>query len=262
MIDASSFLHVDAKKSIKWKHIVDHLSKFPLGEANGRQSLKNMERGPQDREVRTSGLNRVAIHGLIIPGGVAGPETDPAFNKILLGDVQHWKDRIQSPEQWGNTLGNGIETCFPGAVRVGYDADSIIKYLKARLAYQPYQNLYIVQEGGGIETLSAVPSAINEMLMQSYEGILRIFPNWNHAKDASFEKLRAYGAFVVSSSLKNGVVEYVKIISEKGRPCIFENPWPGKKAQLTRNNKRSQVLNGKTFSFSTKQNEIIKLTVM
>jgi len=262
IIDASVFLKVDANRIEKWQHIVSHLSEFPVGENNGRASLKNMELGPQNREVRASGLNRVAIHGLILPGGVAGPETDPAFNKILLSDVQHWKDRIQNPSEWGNTLGNGIETSFPGAVRVGYDSDSIIKYLKARLAVDPLPNLYIVQTGGGIETLAAVPLTINEMLMQSYEGIVRIFPNWDHKKDASFDKLRAYGAFVISSSLKKGKIEYVKLVSEKGRPCILENPWPGKKAQLIRNNKKAETLEGNTFNFPTGENEMIQLSAI
>lgn len=262
MIDAGSFLKTDANRMEKWQHIVKHLGQFPVGESNGRLSLKNMERGPQNREVRPSGLNRVAIHGLILPGGVAGPKTDSSFNKILLDDVRHWKDRMQNAGDWGNTLGNGIETSFPGAVRVGYDGDSIIKYLKARLAVQSFPNLYIVQAGGGIETLAAVPLTINEMLLQSYEGIVRVFPNWNHDKDASFSKLRAYGAFVVSSSLKKGKVEYVKIVSEKGRQCIMENPWPGKKTQVIRNDKKAEIMEGNVFIFQTKENERIQLMVM
>jgi len=262
MIDAGNFLKVDANRIEKWQHIVAHLSPFPVGEINGRLSLKNMERGPQNADVKPSGLNRVAIHGLILPGGVMGPKTDPVFNKILLEDVQHWKDRMQEPGDWCNTLGNGIETCFPGAVRVGYDADSIIKYLKQRLAAQSFPNLYIVQSGGGIETLAAVPLTINEMLLQSYEGIVRIFPNWNHNKDASFDKLRAYGAFVISSSVKKGAIEYVTILSEKGRPCIMENPWPGKKVQLIRNDKKAEITEGDTFSFQTKENERIQLMVV
>jgi hypothetical protein len=259
IIDASSFLKVDENRIEKWKHIVAHLSNFPLGELNGRLSLKNMERGPQNREIRPSGLNRVAIHGLILPGGVVGPKTDSPFNKILLGDVQHWKDRMQNTGEWGNTLGNGIETSFPGAVRVGYNSDSIIKYLKDRLAINPLPNLYIVQSGGGIETLAAVPLTINEMLLQSYEGIVRIFPNWNHSKDANFDKLRSYGAFVISSSLKKGKIEYVKILSEKGRPCIMENPWPGRRAQLIRNEKKAETLSGNTFYFQTIKNERLEL---
>jgi hypothetical protein len=224
--------------------------------------LKNMERGPQNREVRASGLNRVAIHGLILPSGVVGPKTDSPLNKILLGDVQHWKDRMQNRGEWGNTLGNGIETCFPGAVRVGYDADSIINYLKQRLAVQSLPNQYIVQLGGGIETFAAVPLTINEMLLQSYEGIIRIFPNWNHSKDASFNKLRAYGAFVVSSSLKKGKIGYVKLVSEKGRVCMMENPWPHRSVELTRNGKKAEIVEGDVLKFPTRENEIIQLRTL
>jgi len=262
MMDAAGFLKTDANRIEKWQHIVTHLSEFPTAVLNGRLSLKNMERGPQDSEPLPAGLNRVAIHGLILPGGVAGPRTDSIFNNILLGDVQHWKDKIKNPGEWGNTLGNGIETCFPGAVRVGYDADSVIKYLTARLAVQPLPNLYIVQSGGGIETLAAVPLTINEMLLQSYEGVVRIFPNWNHSRDAAFTRLRAYGAFLISSRVKKGRIEYVKLLSEKGRPCIMENPWPGKNVRLMRDDKKAEILEGNTFRFPTRENEVIQLSVI
>ncbi|WP_315823859.1 hypothetical protein [Paraflavitalea speifideaquila] len=96
--------------------------------------------------------------------------------------------------------------------------------------------------GGGIETLAAVPLTINEMLLQSYEGVIRIFPNWNHAREARFDQLRAYGAFLVSSSLKNGQVAYVHLRSERARPCLLENPWPGKTIQVTRNGKKPKRL--------------------
>jgi alpha-L-fucosidase 2 len=257
IIDVSTFLNVDANRQAKWQHIRDHISDFPTGDINGRPTLKSVEKSPSKWLGRPGGLSRVSIHGLILPGGTVGPISTPELNKILLSDISHWKDRAVNPADWGNTLGNGIETCFPGAVRVGYDPDDILKYLKARIAAQSLPNLWVTQTGGGIETLAAVPLTINEMLMQSYEGVLRIFPNWNHAKDASFDKLRAYGAFVVSSSLKNGSVEYVNLLSEKGRNCTMENPWPGKKVQLTRNGQQAETLMGKTFVFNTKTNEKI-----
>jgi alpha-L-fucosidase 2 len=259
IIDASNFLHTDTERQEKWKHIYDHLSQFPTGERDGKISLKNMEKGPQNREVNPSGLNRVSIHGIILPGGVAGPKTDSTFNKILLGDVEWWSSRMRTKGSWGNTLGNGIETCFPGAVRVGYNPDSILIYLKERITAQSYSNLYIVQDGGGIETFAAVPLTINEMLLQSYEGVVRIFPNWNHSRDASFIKLRAYGAFVISSSLKNGNVEYVRLVSEKGRPCVLENPWPGEVVQLFRNRKKAERLQGEHLRFQTQINEVIEI---
>ena len=260
MLDASDFLNVDKARQEKWKHIYTHLSKFPTGEVDGRISLKNMERGPQNSEARTVGLNRVSIHGLILPGGVAGPVTDPDFNEILLGDVQRWSLRMQAKGSWGNTLGNGIETCFPAAVRVGFSPDSIIKYLKDRIEVQTHPNFYIVQAGGGVETLAAVPLTVNEMLLQSYEGVIRIFPNWNRLKDAWFDKLRAYGAFLVSSNLKNGKIEQVRLFSEKGRQCIIENPWKEKSVQLIRNGRKAEIISGERLKFITKEKEKIELS--
>jgi alpha-L-fucosidase 2 len=259
IIEISTFLKKDIPRQEKWQDIVTHLSDFPVGETGGRLSLKPVERSPAEWLKRTSGLSRVSIHGLILPGGVCGPVTDSVFNKILLGDVAHWKDRMQQAGEWGNTLNNGIETCFPGAVRVGYNPDDILQQLKDRIALQSFSNGWITQGGGGIETLSAVPMTINEMLLQSYEGVIRIFPNWNHTRNASFSNLRAYGAFVISSSLQQGRIEFVNLLSEKGRTCIMENPWPGKTVQLIRNGEKAVLLSGNRFSFPTAENELIVL---
>lgn len=225
IIDISKYLKIDANRQTKWYDIFSNLSEFPLGDAKGRVSLKDMEKGPGNTEVGVYGLNRVSIHGLILPGGVCGPITTPSFNQILLQDIDHWKDHMTKPGEWANTLGNGIESCFPAAARIGYNPDDLIRQLKDRIALQSYPNLWITQAGGGIETLSAVPLTVNEMLMQSYEGTIRVFPNWNPRKDASFEQLRAYGAFLVSSNLKNGVVGYIKILSEKGNQITLQSPW-------------------------------------
>jgi len=52
----------------------------------------------------------------------------------------------------------------------------------------------------------ALPVVINECLIQSYNGTIRLFPNWPMEKDAEFHKLRAAGAFLINASLKNGKV--------------------------------------------------------
>ena len=62
--------------------------------------------------------------------------------------------------------------------------------------------------------------------MQSYEGIIRLFPNWNRNEDASFFGLRAYGAFIVDADLKSGIVNAV-IYSEKGGALTIEKPSDG-----------------------------------
>ena len=262
VMDMSDFLSIDKIRQSRWQGILEKLSEYPLGiTEDGRQSLKNMEKGPQDKEVPPSGLNRVSIHGLILPAGVVGPMTDVAFNAILLEDVAHWADKQRDPNDWGNTSNNGIETCYPGAVRVGYPSDKILSYLKKRIEMDVYPNSWIVQGGGGIETLAAVPLTINEMLLQSYEGIIRVFPNWNRKKDASFENLRAYGAFLVTSTLKEGLIQGVTLVSEKGRVCKIENPWKGRPVQVIRENGKADILYGEYLQIPTVVGEKVELNL-
>jgi len=72
----------------------------------------------------------------------------------------------------------------------------------------------------------AAAAGIQEMLLQSYSGTIRVFPavpeRW---KDASFRTLRAEGAFLVSAERKDGLTRRVEILSMKGGPCRLENPF-------------------------------------
>jgi uncharacterized protein (TIGR02145 family) len=89
-------------------------------------------------------------------------------------------------------------------------------------------------------------------MLQSQEGFLRLFPAWPK-KQAKLVRLRAQGAFLVSSELANGEVSYVEIISEKGKDCSVRNPWPGKSVSVTDSN-RLQVeysTAGDKITFST-----------
>ena len=71
----------------------------------------------------------------------------------------------------------------------------------------------------------ALPVVINECLMQSYDGTIRLFPNWPPEKDAEFHNLRAAGAFLVSATLENGKVRGIEITSEAGGRLKILLPW-------------------------------------
>jgi hypothetical protein len=70
-----------------------------------------------------------------------------------------------------------------------------------------------------------LPAVINESLMQSYTGVIRLFPNWPVEKNAAFETMRAAGGFLVSSSIKNGIVEEIRIFCENDNELKLYNPW-------------------------------------
>ncbi|MBU3743196.1 MAG: hypothetical protein FGM61_01435 [Sediminibacterium sp.] len=84
---------------------------------------------------------------------------------------------------------------------------------------------YMDKKGIWFENFS-LPVVINECLMQSYDGIIQLFPNWPMHQDARFTNLRAVGAFLVSAALQNGKVTAIKITSEAGGTLKMYLPWP------------------------------------
>jgi hypothetical protein len=86
---------------------------------------------------------------------------------------------------------------------------------KSTFTYRPFT----------LEGNFAFASGIQEMLMQSNHDLIVIFPaipeKW---KDASFQNLRAQGAFLVSATRKDGKTQLVKIFSEKGGELHLKNP--------------------------------------
>jgi alpha-L-fucosidase 2 len=85
----------------------------------------------------------------------------------------------------------------------------------------------LLEEGDGaaeagpcIETPLSAAASLNDMLLSSWGDRIRVFPGapekW---KDITFHNLRAQGAFLVSSSRKNGVTRWVRIKSLAGQPC-------------------------------------------
>lgn len=105
----------------------------------------------------------------------------------------------------------------------------------------------------------ALPAVINECLMQSYDGTIRLFPNWDKNKDATFSSLRAAGAFLVDCKLSAGEIIYVNLLSEQGKICNIANPWGNNKVKIIRNGIPSGVLEGNLFIIKTKKGEKIQL---
>lgn len=78
---------------------------------------------------------------------------------------------------------------------------------------------------GHYTEMFASTGAITELLLQSVDNIIRVFPAWPKEEDAEFTTLRARGGFLVSAQLKNGVVAEIEIVSEFGEDLSLYSPW-------------------------------------
>jgi hypothetical protein len=79
--------------------------------------------------------------------------------------------------------------------------------------------------GAWTESLGVI-APLQEMMLQSWDGALRIFPAWPRSLEARFDGFRAEGAFLVSAACSQGRVTRLEIVSEKGAPCRLYPPWP------------------------------------
>ncbi|MDR3718301.1 MAG: hypothetical protein P4K98_05825 [Bryobacteraceae bacterium] len=85
---------------------------------------------------------------------------------------------------------------------------------------------FMMRMGVWTENLS-LPAVLNECLLQSYSGVVRLFPNTTNLGPARFRDLRAAGAFLVSAEWDGHAVSGVSILSEKGATLRLWNPWGG-----------------------------------
>jgi hypothetical protein len=249
-IDIGAVLGLDADARAVWQDRLTNLSAFPTFAMNGKTVFRYTEVG-----LDWNGGNSIGIQH-IYPGSQIGLGSDPT----LLATAQNM---VTVMGRWNDD--NGTNTFYPAAARVGHDPADILTHLDAWVSGHSYANLHIHTGGGGIENFNTVPSTICEMLLQSFQGKLRVFPDWpgvgssGAAANARFGDLRATGAFLVSSQLEGGAVRYVRIASEQGGPVVLVNPWPGKMLRLYRNGTDSGTLSGAEITIPTVKGEVLSI---
>jgi hypothetical protein len=238
-IDMSRELGEDTLKIAKWRDILGNISDFPIQEREGLRVFRYSEKGTNWWGDNTLGIQH------IYPAGQIGLDSDPCLLETARNTIKvmrRWKDF------------NGTNSFFPAAVRVGYDPDTILNYLRL-YTLNTYPNGFQRDNPHGIENCSTVPNTINEMLCQGHGGILRIFPVWPSGRDARFGNIRVDGAFLVSAEKKNGKLLPVRIVSEKGKTCRLVNPWPGKGVLIESTLNGTRELEGSMLVFETQPEE-------
>jgi hypothetical protein len=119
---------------------------------------------------------------------------------------------------------------------------------------------FMMRMGIWTENLS-LPAVLNECLLQSYAGVIRLFPNTRGLGRARFRDLRAAGAFLVSAAWDGKTVSGVRIRSEKGARARVVNPWKTE-AQVIRAGDVEATAVGKpgaVIEFDTKAGETYRL---
>lgn len=278
-IEASSLLHTDKDKRTKWNHVVDHLWKRsyqPFG--TDEEMIAPAEE--YYTEKRYSPWSWASGGSVAFPTGLIGiDDKDSRLGKAVINLVKS-KDEANAhypvPEiaarmGLGNEalqyLINGVNihqmypqglmhnvTGYPDNI---YDLKSIHDLLDHKYTIRSQAFFQC-----GMEAISNYGTAINEMMLQSNENKIRVFPAiptaWDTTRIAF--TLLARGAFIVSSERdEQAQVSQIGIKSLKGNICRIQNPWSGNKNIIIRqtdnqNKVKFKIESGDVISFTTKTN--------
>jgi alpha-L-fucosidase 2 len=171
------------------------------------------------------------------PLGVIDWSDGPAEQKILANTLRTLEK--YGPDWWCgysySWLGNLYARAFDGGKAASALRDFALCFTlpnsfhvngdqtktgKSKFLYRPFT----------LEGNFAFASGLQEMLIQSHTGVIRVFPaipaTW---KDVSFTSLRAEGAFLVSARMVDGMIDKIDIHAEKEGTCRLADPLnPGK----------------------------------
>jgi alpha-L-fucosidase 2 len=246
LVDMSTALNVDSGTRSTWQNILSHLSRPATMNRNGQTIVRETEVGS---DFIDDG-NDIAAQ-FIYPSDLVGLDSSAA-------DLQNARNTIG---QLGNAWhgGNAPTTFYAAAARVGYSPATILSNLRNEATGQSYNNMSIHHNGGGLENVNVTTSGLSEMLLQSFQNDLKVFADWPSGTNAKFGDLMAYGGFLVSSDLENNTVQYLRVISQKGRSLTFTNPWPGQSLALYRNGSSAGTVSGSRITITTAANETVHL---
>jgi hypothetical protein len=227
MVGYSELLGVDADRRQHWQRMSDLMAPLPLttDPISGKTVLGSQDgmppaAFPQPASPGNARYPIVFFMG-IHPGEIITRSSDPD----LLTAARDTVAIVNSINQWSPT--NGLCMAWPPEARVTADAAATLRNFLRGLNRTLQANLWPnIQSGCNMEQAGAT-AAVNDLLMASHEGFIRLFPaGWEEGQAASFATLRAEGAFLVSAATSGGSdVRNVTLRSLAGQRARIRNPF-------------------------------------
>ena len=271
-IRAAEILDVDAELRTRWGEFLDNLAPYPMGSDQESHSVVAPDLwslghvGVVDHPRTKDRPHEESLFG-IFPFEIWTLESsEPETERIIrtLAELNSLRADLVAGKMWG--LGSVGHTPIMGSrLGRGEELPAMLAayYASFNQGDGPLPNGFSLFEGitdPSIEPLGCISMALNEALVQSVSAqpgepeVIRIFPAWPEAWDASFSLL-IRGGFLVSSSMRAGRIEFVEIESRSGEPCRMRNPWVGDPCQMQQLAGQLIQLTGEVLHFETKPGE-------
>lgn len=224
--EASRILGVDSGERSRWADLRDRLAPYPSAQGPSGEVWLDVRNAP------TGWIYNVPVTlAPVFPGEQVGLGGDPRLLQIARRTaaavrLEGGNDVVYQPLIRAR-LGMLDLAWFKDEVRYCQAPNGIVQD-RVRQTGGRYSETtdfdFMTRMGVWTENLS-LPAVLNECMLQSYSGILRLFPNTQNLRPARFRNLRARGAFLVTAAWDGRRVSPVEIFSEKGALARIANPW-------------------------------------
>ena len=243
-----------------WKDLYEHMAPVPVREYSTGSFQKKVFALAETGMILRPESASVELE-FIHPGERLSFDSDPELLEIARNTVE--AKEAANWENWSND--NNTPKIYTHAIRAGFDPAYIMEKFRCFNIQDKMKKNFTIHDGNhGIEKAGGI-EFINNMLLQSSGGILKVFPNWTGA-DARFRNLREKGAYLVSAEMSGGDVQWMEVVSETGKDVTIVAPWKNvrvvdqdgnivkTKAGRTKNTEEA------TVTFQAKAGETYRLT--
>ena len=235
VLEASKILKLDAGERAKWTEVRDNLAPYPKTPGPYGEVWLDVLNAPPEHV-----YNVPVTLAPVFPGDQVGIGRNDEYLEIARRTartirLEGGNDLVYQPlirarlgmldlEWFKNevrycTLPNGIANDRVRQIDGRYNDDVDFDFM--------------MRMGVWTENLS-LPAVLNECMLQSFTGAIRLFPNTQGLGRARFRDLRAVGAFLLSASYDGNAVSQVTLVSEKGATAKLVSPWPQAQLKVTR----------------------------
>ena len=211
-----------------WADMLMHLPPTPTTTYRGVPTLSAYGEGALNQNITAITRQPGYLHALW-PGETLSPLSDPNATMVLAAlntfNFTSWDQD------------NAFSWMYSAAARAGVSPDIFLHHWRTELGSNLKTNRLVSFGGLCSDSLGAI-AFIHDMLVQSQEGFLRLFPAYPANATASFTTLRMRGALLVSAAYvgrpewaglvasRTGGCVNVTILSEAGNDVRVLSPWP------------------------------------
>jgi alpha-L-fucosidase 2 len=226
VVEGSSVLKKDETERARWKEIRANLAPYPKARGPYGEVWLDVENAPTEHIYNIPITLAPVFPAEQVGIGRGEDQSEIARRTTRVVRLEGGNDLVYQP-LFRARLGMLDLKWFKGQVRycVLPDGASGDRVRQVGGRYRDSTSFDFMMPMGIWTENFALPVVLNECMMQSYTGTIRLFPNTRNLGPARFRNLRAAGAFLVSASFDGMNVSQVSLLSEKGKDVRLANPW-------------------------------------